>query len=347
MVAVPFNLSGEYIRFLIIVAGTIVVGRLLRFFSRAYAKRKTEETRKIADTQLIYELLKPLEIIVIFAGVYFALSSLSVLEPYRTWINRVFFVTGIIAGAILASRIAASFVSRWLRFQKRYEKAPRLINKIISIAIFIIALVIIMGHFNVEIAPLVATLGLGGLAIGLALQRTLSDFFAGINIISDKPISVGDFIELPDSNVSGYVEDIRWRATRIRTLPNTMVVIPNSKLAESIIINNYLPEKEMAALVQCGVAYGSDLKKVERVTAEVGKNIQKTVQGAVKGFTPFIRYHTFGDSNINFTVILRVEKFVDKYLVTHEFIKALQERYAKEGIEISWPVRKVYYGKGK
>src|SRR3989338_6624306 len=137
MVAVPFNLSVEYIRFLIIVAGTIVVGRLLLFFSRAYAKRKTEETRKIADTQLIRELLKPLEIIVIFAGVYFALSSLSVLVPHRKWINRVFFVTGIIAGAILASRIAASFVSRWLRFQKRYEKAPRLINKIISIAIFI------------------------------------------------------------------------------------------------------------------------------------------------------------------------------------------------------------------
>ena len=86
-----------------------------------------------------------------------------------------------------------------------------------------------------------------------------------------------------------------------------------------------------------------DLDKVEKVTIDVAKTIQKTVPGAVKTFEPFIRYHTFGDSNINFSVILRVEKFVDKYLITHEFIKALKARYDKEGIEISWPVRKVYY----
>ena len=101
----------------------------------------------------------------------------------------------------------------------------------------------------------------------------------------------------------------------------------------------------MSVMVQCGVSYGSDLKKVEKVTIDVAGKIQKTVPGAVKTFEPFIRYHTFGDSNINFTVILRVEKFVDRYLVIHEFIKALKESYDKEKIEISWPVRKVYQAK--
>lgn len=163
-----------------------------------------------------------------------------------------------------------------------------------------------------------------------------------MHIISDKPIDIGDFIELPDANISGYVEDIGWRSTKIKTLPNQIVIVPNSALAERIIVNNSLPEVEMSALVQVGVAYESDLKKVEEVTIEVARAIQKTIPGAVKTFDPFIIYHTFGDSNINFSVILRVEKFVDKYIVIHEFIKALKERYDKEGIEISYPARKIY-----
>ena len=132
--------------------------------------------------------------------------------------------------------------------------------------------------------------------------------------------------------------------SRIRTLPNTLVIVPNSKIASTIITNDSLPVPEMSVVIQCGVAYSSDLEKVEKVTVDAAKKTQKIVTGAVKGFEPFIRYHTFGDSNINFSIILRVEKFVDKYLVTHEFIKALKKAYDKEGIEISWPVRKIYYG---
>jgi small-conductance mechanosensitive channel len=123
--------------------------------------------------------------------------------------------------------------------------------------------------------------------------------------------------------------------------------MPNKKLAESKIINYFMPQKEMSTLVQVGVSYNEDLKKIERITIEEATKIQKRVKGAIKDFKPFIRYHTFGDSNINFTIILRVEAFVDKYLVKHEFIKALKERYDKEKIEISWPVRKVYNYKGE
>ncbi len=101
----------------------------------------------------------------------------------------------------------------------------------------------------------------------------------------------------------------------------------------------------MSVVLQCGVSYGSDLKKVEKVTINTAKKIQSTVIGAVKNFEPFIRYHTFGDSNINFSIILRIEKYVDKYLVVHEFIKELKEEYDKNKIEISYPVRKMYKAK--
>jgi len=100
-------------------------------------------------------------------------------------------------------------------------------------------------------------------------------------------------------------------------------------------------------LVQVGVHYESDLKQVERVTIEVGKQIMKTVKGGVPEFTPFIRYHTFDDFSINFTAILRCKEFVANYLIKHEFIKALHERYAKEGINIPYPIRAINYGQEK
>ncbi|MBI2079257.1 mechanosensitive ion channel family protein [Candidatus Micrarchaeota archaeon] len=199
-----------------------------------------------------------------------------------------------------------------------------------------------MDYFQIEVTPIIAALGIGGLAVGLALQDSLSNFFAGIYIVSGSPVKVGDFIEVPGDKISGYVEDISWRSTKIRTLPNTIVIIPNSRLSQSVVVNTYLPNKEIAVLVECGVAYDSDLEKVEKITNQVAEQIQKNVSGAVKIFKPFIRYHTFGDSNINFTIILRAEEFTAGYLIKHEFIKALKRRFDQESIEISFPARNVY-----
>jgi small-conductance mechanosensitive channel len=125
-------------------------------------------------------------------------------------------------------------------------------------------------------------------------------------------------------------------------LPNNMLVVPNAKLVSNQITNFYLPETEMAVLVQVGVSYQSDLERVERVTVEVAREVLQQVNGGVKAFEPFIRYHTFSDFSINFTVILRAREYVDKYLITHEFIKRLHKRYQQEAIEIPFPIRTVH-----
>ena len=117
-----------------------------------------------------------------------------------------------------------------------------------------------------------------------------------------------------------------------------MVVVPNSQMVATIITNYYLPEHEMSVTVQVGVHYDSDLEEVERVTREVAKEIMNTVKGGVSSFEPLIRYHTFGDSSINFTVIMRTNEFAARYLIKHEFIKKLDARYKKEGIAIPYPI---------
>ena len=336
------------IEIIIAIAGIIVsfiAAKLLYFILNKYIKSFTKKTKTDIDDRLLAALERPFVIVVVIIGLYFSLLQIDYVRKHIELMNDVFFVLGVLWAVFVLYRLIKVAMEKWVAVNPAFQNMPKLVVKAANIFVYFIGLSIILKHFNVEITPLVPTLGIGGIAIGFALQDTLSNFFAGLHIVSDRPINIGDFVEL-EGNISGYVEDIGWRSTRIRTLPNTLVIVPNSKIASTTITNDSLPVPEMSVVIQCGVSYTSDLNKAERVTIDVAKRIQETVQGAVKDFEPFIRYHTFGDSNINFSVILRVKTYVDRYLVMHEFIKALKKRYDKEGIEISWPVRKIYYGSG-
>ena len=216
-----------------------------------------------------------------------------------------------------------------------------LLEHLIKILVFVIGALALLRSLGISITPALAGLGIGGLAVALALQRPLGDFFAGIHLILSKQIKTGDYIKL-ETGEEGYVVDITWRNTMIRQLPNNLIIIPNSRLASLMIINYYQPEKELSVLVNIGVSYSSDLEKVERVTIEVAKEVMKEVPGGVPEFEPFIRYHTFGDFSINFSVILRAKEYTDQFLIKHEFIKRLHRRYRQEGIEIPFPIRVVY-----
>jgi small-conductance mechanosensitive channel len=205
---------------------------------------------------------------------------------------------------------------------------------------FIIGLgaLIFLDQIGISITPILASLGIGSLAVALALQDTLSNFFAGLYVSIDKPIEVGDFIKL-ESGQQGYVTDIGWRSTRIRELSNNVIIQPNSKLMGSTITNYYLPDKEVAVIVEMSVHYNSDLNLVDKVTSDAGKEIMQKVKGAIPTFQPFIRYHTFGDSGIHFSVILRAKEFTENYEIKHEFIKLVTERYRQHGIQIPYPTR--------
>lgn len=336
-------LQDELVRAVVIVLLTVVAIGVLRFPLKRYGKSLAAKTKTDVDDAILQGATFYVYVILGLLGLYVALAQLSYLAPYSAWVDATFFVLIVVAVARLVSRTLGLVIVRWLQIQERFERAPQVLSKIVSILIYLIAFIMILGHFQVEITPLVAALGLGGLAIGLALKDTLSNFFAGLHILSDKPIRVGDFVRLEEGDAEGFVDDIGWRSTRILTMQNNYVIVPNARLAETIITNYTLPQQESATAVKCGVSYGSDLEKVERVTLEVAQEVQKRAQGAVDIFEPMVRFTEFGDSNVNFVVILRVRSRRDRDPVVHEFIKALKARYDKEGIEISGPVRKIYY----
>lgn len=277
----------------------------------------------------------------LLAGVYGAVATIYLTPNAKEVLGKILLVLAILSATAVVMRMADGFVRLYASRAEGVLPATTLIVNITKLLVFVTGILIVLQSLGISITPILTTLGVGGLAVALALQDTLSNLFSGIHVIASKQVKPGDYVRL-DTGEEGYVQDINWRNTTIRMLPNNMVIVPNVKLASAIVTNYHLPEEEMSVPVQVGVDYGSDLEKVERVTIEVAREVMKDVPGGIPDFEPFIRYHTFADFSINFTVILRVREFVDQYLVKHEFIKRLQRRYADEGIVIPFPIRTVY-----
>ncbi|MFH1478787.1 MAG: mechanosensitive ion channel domain-containing protein [Candidatus Omnitrophota bacterium] len=307
-----------------------------------------KKTKSNLDDILIGALNFPLVLLIFVSGAFIVerLSPLALDNDLTRYFVVAIKTTTVVAIVIFLDKLSNNFIQNYSGKVDILRTSGGVARGFVRIIVIGLGLLILLDSFGVSITPLLASLGIGSLAVALALQPTLENLFAGIQLIIDKPIKVGQFIKI-DSGEEGYVHKVGWRSTWIRMLPNNVVVIPNKQLVSSKILNYYYPETEMAVLVQVGVHYSSDLEHVEKVTIEVAKETLKETQGGVPSFEPFIRYHTFNDFSIDFTVILRAKEFVDNYLIKHEFIKRLHERYKKEAIVIPYPIRAINYGQEK
>jgi small-conductance mechanosensitive channel len=279
-------------------------------------------------------------------GIYVALEFSNIPKTFIDQADKGLSILAVFAVALVTANILAGFAR--IRAERIESVLPvtSLTENIIRIVVYGVGTLIILNKLGISIAPILATLGVGGLAVALALKDTLSNFFAGFHIVATKQIRVGDYLKLSSAE-EGYVNDISWRTTKIRTLAGNLVLVPNAKLTELIVTNYSLPEKDMAVTVDLGVHHDSDLAKVERVACEVAAEVMREVPGGVPDFVPFIRYHAFGTSSIDFSVIMRGKEFVDQFLIKHEFIKRIHHRFAKEGIVIPYPIRALNYEQEK
>jgi small-conductance mechanosensitive channel len=260
--------------------------------------------------------------------------------------------TSLVAALVIlsATMVAANALARGLQHigqRIQIETAVTgLGTTLIKVLVFTLGGLLILGAVGISVTPLLAALGVGGLAVGLALQDTLGNLFAGVHILVEKPIRVGDFIRL-ETGEEGYVTDIGWRTTRIRMLPNNMVIVPNAKVAQSILTNYYLPEQRMALLIPVSVSYASDPERVETILVEEATRAAGEIPGLLADPPPFVRFIPgFGESSLDFTLICQVREFVDQYLAQHELRKRIFRRFHQEGIEIPFPQRVVHVRNG-
>lgn len=329
-----------------IVVGSLILGYILRGVLFYRLTKWAQNTKSPVDDIIVAAIRGPFIIWCLMGGIYFSLE-ISQLSPHIVQIaEKALLALGILSVTLATASVSTKLVNLYTPAIETALPVTSLTQNIARIFIFIVGGLTILHNLGVSITPLLASLGVGGLAVALALQDTLSNFFSGFHIIVSRQIKVGDYVKL-ESGEEGYVTDINWRTTKIRALPNNIVLVPNAKLTQAIITNFDQPDKEMAVLINLGVHYDSDLKVVERITCEVAKEVMQKVQGGVSDFEPFIRYNAFADFSINFTVILRAKEFVDQYLIKHEFIKSLHERYKREGIIIPYPIRAINYSQEK
>jgi small-conductance mechanosensitive channel len=277
----------------------------------------------------------------ILAGLTGAMSFLPLKPESAKFLNYIPVVLFIFSITVVLARISVGFFD--LHAKKKAGDTPTisLFTLIIKLVVYALGIMVILQSLGISITPVLTALGVGGLAVALALQETLSNLFAGMQILAAKQIKPGDFVRL-DTGEEGYVTDVTWRNTTIKAINNNMVIVPNAKLAAAILTNYHQPIKEMLVFVPVGVHYKSNLEHVERVTLEVARDVQTTVEGAKRDHEPRIRYNEFGGSSINFRTVLAVEEFFASYLLTHEFVKRLHRRYDEEGIVIPFHMRTLH-----
>jgi small-conductance mechanosensitive channel len=334
-----FPYSEFVIVFAILIAG-LIFGLILTKIVRGILKRIGVK-RKWKYSLIIVDQLKGL------ITISSVLVSLYISEEYYIHnpkvvytLDKLSLIIIVLAIGLFLTRVIISLIKAYYEKHSSMLQSTSLINNIIRISVLIIALMIIFQSLGIPITPLLTALGVGGIAVSLALQDTLSNLFAGVNILTSGKIKVGDTIKLDGGN-EGIVDDISWRYTSIKLAPDNIAIIPNSKLASSFVTNFSLPTDEQTIVIELSVALDSDLEEVEKVILEVADSVMKEIVPEVENYTPLCRFSSIFESGINVKAILKTSDFSKQFIVKHEFIKRIVVRFRKENIIIPYPVRTV------
>ncbi|MDR1695265.1 MAG: mechanosensitive ion channel family protein [Endomicrobium sp.] len=310
----------------IFFAGFLFRAYLLKFLRKAVSKIGVVVSDDVAETAKSY---------ISFWIFLTALYAAFIIAPFDHTDEKVLkSFYSVIAISIVF--LASSLISKV--FRKAVSNAISV--NIIKFSVIFIGVILIINQIGVNLTPVLTALGVGSLAVALALQDTLGNFFAGVNILASKQIMRGDYIRL-DSGQEGRVVEINWRTTRIREMSNSVIVVPNTKISSAIVKNFHFNRSDFTSSVSCGVSYGSDLEKVEKTAIEAAAEVINAVEGAVKEFVPVVRFSEFAESSINFTVYFRVKDVYANGEIMHKIIKNIKKRFDEEHIEIPFPQRVV------
>lgn len=321
---------------------SVLVLLIIRAIFFRLLHRWAEKTETEIDNIVITSIRFPSIFLSIGLGIYIGLETSELPSKYSVYLVKLIHVLIIFAATVAIANLGTRLFISYIDRKAISVQSSGLLNTIIRISIYALGLIIILNSLGISIAPLITALGIGGLAIGLALRDTLENLFAGIHIMTEKTIRIGDFIRL-ESGQEGFVEDISWRTTRIRMIPNNMIIIPNSKLAQSIVLNYSLPEKRLSIQIPISVSYGTDPEKVERVLLEEVTKAASDIPAILTEPAPVVRFIPgFGENSLNFTLICHISEVTEQFVVQSELRKRILKRFNEEGIEIPFPQRVVW-----
>jgi small-conductance mechanosensitive channel len=318
-----------------------ISGHIFEKFVLPWLEKLVDHTKRICGDIVFAAIAKYTVLWFSLAGCYAAVAVAPLSESITSVLKTALLVVAALSVTLALARIATDIVTNYARKEEGAFQATSMFKLMINALTVIIGILIILAALHINITPVLAALGVGSIAVALAIQEPLGNFFSGLHIIASSQIRTGDYLKL-DSGDEGVVTDISWRSTTMLSPSNNIILVPNKTLASAIVTNYHLREKETSVTVDMGVSYDSDLDLVERVTLEVAREVMREAAGGVPEFEPKLRYKNFGDSSVDFTVILRASEYGEQFPIKHEFIKRLFKRYGQEGIDIPYPIRTVF-----
>lgn len=336
-IPLPLIVTGPALVVLFGAAG-LGLGRLvLRIITKAAQRTPTD-----LDDVILRAVQAPLCIATALAGAWLALRALPLSHEIDPYLNRGWIVLSTVLLVAIGLRTINGISKEILVKSPSLAPSSVMIRVIGRVVVISLGGVMLLQSLGIAVEPLIASLGIGSLAVGLALKDTLSNFFAGVYLYADRPVRVGDYVRL-ESGEEGFIHQIGWRATRIQMPAGNLIILPNGRLAESILTNYNLPQPEMACVIPVTVAYDSDPETVMRLLVEEGKRALGDVPGLIGEFEPIARFHPgFGESGLNFILVVRVTAFTDQVGVQSELRHRILSRFGREGIRFPFPTRTIH-----
>ncbi len=338
--------SNSYINALVILFISFILAKIADFVFEKVFPKLTAHTNTDIDDKIVHALKSPIYFAVITIGTYASLHSLALGEGVFFYTDNSIQTILIIIGAIAAWRISTIFIdSVVLRFAAKTkstldDEMMPLFKNISKIVIVFVALMLTLSAWEVDVTPFLASAGIVGIALAFAAQSTVANLFGGVAVYFDKPFKVGDRIQLESGEIGDVVE-VGIRSTRIQTLDDTMIIIPNDKIANSKVTNFNQPVPRMNVKLNIGVTYGSDVEKVKKALLKAAGGAPSVLK-TPKSNVLFIEH---GDFALKFLLIVWIEVPTKKGIVLDELNTGIDREFRKAKIEMAFPTQTVYLKK--
>jgi small-conductance mechanosensitive channel len=314
--------------------GAVAVGLLINFVVVRRLAGLTRYTRGGWDDVLIAELRRRVPFWSLLVGVWLSLVYWPLTDRWLWFVSRAITALGVGSATLAAAATATRLVADYAAAASPGVPVPGLMRHVVRFVVITVGLLIILNGFGVEITPMLAALGVGGLAVALALQDPLANLFAGLFVTLAGQLRIGDYVRL-DLGVEGTITDFNWHSTRVQSAAGDFIIVPNARIAKAVVTNFSLATSEVTFLVELAVAPGNELARVEEITLDIAKEVQRTAEGAAPGFEPVFRVQAFTEVGIRIAVVMRARTFTDQALVRHQLLKSLDRRYREAGIDLA------------
>jgi len=337
----------QYTLFLAVVTVFLVVGKVVGYFIKNHFKKFTAKTGNKFDDILLDLIEKPIWLAMLITGLAAGFQFLTFTEATQSMYYNVINILVVLFVGWLLIRFVGSIMKELIHplvsatDSKLDDQLVPLLEKLTKGTIAVLVLIVIVSSFGYDITALLAGLGIGGLAFAFAAKETISDVFGGFSIFTSKPFVVGDSIKTSD--VIGKVEEVGLRHTRIRNLDKRSVIVPNSRLARSVIINiTAAPQRK--CVWHLGVTYATSVKKLEKA--------KQIIVGAINAHKeckngPVVEFEGFGDFSLNLLVVFYTKKndFKQFVRVRSEIGMQIKREFEKAGIEFAFPTQTIHVKK--